>query len=99
VASTDHTPTLALTEEDTNMNTSHDDFFIYENWQAGPHKAVIHQTDCGFCNAGRGLRGGYDLRHARWHPEPGRGLPSLEQARAYARAIPGVLIYIEHRCV
>ena len=81
------------------MGSAHNEFFVYENWQAGPHKAVIHRADCGFCNAGHGLRGGYDLKNARWHPDPGRGLPSLEQARVYAQTIPGVLIHIEHRCV
>ena len=25
-------------------------FYIYENWQAGPRKAVIHVGNCGFCN-------------------------------------------------
>ena len=43
-------------------------FFIYENWQAGPHKMVIHYGSCGFCNEGTGRsRGGYDPSHARWH--------------------------------
>lgn len=29
-------------------------YYIYENWQAGPRKAVIHRADCGHCNNGRG---------------------------------------------
>ncbi len=42
-------------------------FYIYENWQAGPHKAVIHLGSCGFCKEGQGRAGGYDPRHAEWH--------------------------------
>ena len=43
-------------------------FWIYENWQAGPHKAVIHHADCRFCNYGGGQsNGGYDPAHATWH--------------------------------
>ncbi len=41
-------------------------YYIYENWQAGPHKAVIHVGSCGFCNDGEGRAGGYDPRHAKW---------------------------------
>ena len=29
-------------------------YYIYENWQAGPHKAKIHQSSCGHCNGGLG---------------------------------------------
>src|SRR5436309_2904690 len=29
-------------------------FYIYENWQAGSHKAVIHRSDCPYCNNGKG---------------------------------------------
>jgi len=25
-------------------------FYIYENWQAGPRKEVIHDGSCGHCN-------------------------------------------------
>ena len=43
-------------------------FYIYENWQAGRHKAVIHHADCGHCNDGGGRsNGGYDPAHATWH--------------------------------
>lgn len=30
-------------------------FYIYENWQAGPHKAVLHTGPCGHCNDGQGF--------------------------------------------
>lgn len=42
-------------------------FYIYENWQAGPHKAVLHTGDCGICRNGQGLAGGSDPNHGRWH--------------------------------
>ncbi len=42
-------------------------YYIYENWQAGPHKAVIHNGSCGYCNNGSGRAGGYDPKHAQWH--------------------------------
>lgn len=42
-------------------------FYIYENWQAGPHKAVIHNGSCGYCNNGQGRARGYDPAHAEWH--------------------------------
>jgi hypothetical protein len=29
-------------------------YYVYENWQAGPHKSVIHSDECGFCNHGAG---------------------------------------------
>src|SRR6195256_1158289 len=28
------------------------EYYIYENWAAGPHKAVLHRGTCGQCNAG-----------------------------------------------
>ena len=43
-------------------------YYIYENWQAGPHKAVIHRANCGRCNHGLGQsKGGYDRAHGKWH--------------------------------
>ena len=26
--------------------------YLYENWQAGPHKTVLHRGSCAFCNNG-----------------------------------------------
>jgi hypothetical protein len=42
-------------------------FHVYENWQAGPRKSVIHEGSCGFCKDGQGRAGGYDPAHAQWH--------------------------------
>jgi len=42
-------------------------YWIYENWQAGPHKAVIHEAGCSFCNDGLGRSNGTaDTRYGRW---------------------------------
>ena len=30
------------------------DFYVYENWLAGPHKIVLHRSGCGQCNHGKG---------------------------------------------
>ena len=43
-------------------------YYIYENWQAGPRKAVIHRGSCGYCNNGQGRNeGNYDPDHGEWH--------------------------------
>jgi len=42
-------------------------FFIYENWRAGTHKAVLHRDDCGYCKFGAGLSGGTNPRNGSWH--------------------------------
>jgi hypothetical protein len=71
------------------------DYYVYENWQAGPPKAVIHIGTCGFCNDGKGLsKGDYNRSHGRWHREG----DTLEKARATARALCTVEIR-ECRCV
>src|ERR1700682_4562219 len=43
------------------------DFYVYENWLAGPHKIVLHRSGCGQCNHGKGRPVGHDANHARWH--------------------------------
>ncbi len=69
--------------------------YVYENWQAGPHKAVIHRGSCGYCNDGAGVAGGYDPRHAEWHGP----FDTLERAEAASRALPGVIDHHRCRCV
>ena len=41
------------------------DFFVYENWVAGPRKIVLHRSSCGQCNHGKGRPAG-----ARSQPRP-----------------------------
>src|ERR1700740_3476488 len=53
------------------------EFYIYENWAAGPHKIVLHRGSCGQCSHGKGRPSGHDVNHARWHGP----YPTLTQAR------------------
>lgn len=71
------------------------DFFIYENWAAGPHKIVVHRGTCGQCSHGKGRPSGHEVNHARWHGPYG----TLAEARDAAHAMSGVLIRSECKCV
>ena len=71
------------------------DFFIYENWHAGPHKAVLHRASCGQCNSGKGRPAGHDANHARWHGP----FATLAEARDTSQHMAGVLIRSECKCV
>jgi 4-hydroxy-tetrahydrodipicolinate synthase len=71
------------------------DFFIYENWLAGPHKIVVHRSSCGQCNHGKGRPAGHDANHARWHGP----YATLTEARDTAHNMTGVLIRSECKCV
>ena len=71
------------------------EFFIYENWVAGPHKIVLHRGTCGQCSHGKGRPSGHDNNHARWHGP----YPNVAEARAAAHTMTGVLIRSECKCV
>ena len=71
------------------------DFFIYENWAAGPHKIVLHRGTCGQCSHGKGRPSGHDANHARWHGP----YSTLTEARQAAHDMTGVLIRSECKCV
>jgi hypothetical protein len=71
------------------------DFFIYENWQAGPHKAGVHRGKCGHCNHGTGKAGGYNPSHASWHGP----YADLAAARRASAAMANVIEGAECRCV
>ena len=71
------------------------DFFIYENWAAGPHKIVVHRGTCGQCSHGKGRPAGHDVNHARWHGP----YNTLSEAREAAHGMTGVLIRSECKCV
>jgi 4-hydroxy-tetrahydrodipicolinate synthase len=71
------------------------DFYIYENWQAGPHKIVVHRSTCGQCNHGKGRPAGHDANHSRWHGP----YATLSEAREAAHNIPSVLIRSECKCI
>ena len=71
------------------------DFYIYENWLAGPHKIVVHRSSCGQCNHGKGRPAGHDANHARWHGP----YATLAEAREVAHNMAGVLIRSECKCI
>jgi 4-hydroxy-tetrahydrodipicolinate synthase len=71
------------------------DFFIYENWAAGPRKIVLHRGSCGQCSHGKGRPAGHDVNHARWHGP----YATLSEARETAHGMTGVLIRSECKCV
>lgn len=71
------------------------EFYVYENWAAGPHKAVLHRGSCGQCNGGKGRPAGHDANHSRWHGPYG----NLTEAREATHQMPGVLIRSECKCV
>lgn len=71
------------------------EFYIYENWAAGPHKIVLHRGSCGQCSHGKGRPSGHDTNHARWHGP----YSSLAAARDAAHTMTGVLIRSECKCV
>jgi 4-hydroxy-tetrahydrodipicolinate synthase len=71
------------------------EFFVYENWAAGPHKAMLHRASCGQCNSGKGRPTGHDPNHSRWHGP----YANITDARAATHEMPGVLIRSECKCV
>jgi 4-hydroxy-tetrahydrodipicolinate synthase len=70
-------------------------FFIYENWLAGPHKIVLHRSACGQCNHGKGRPAGHDADHSRWYGP----FASLSEARTASQGMANVLIRSECKCV
>jgi 4-hydroxy-tetrahydrodipicolinate synthase len=70
-------------------------FFVYENWAAGPHKAVLHRSSCGQCSNGKARPSGHSANHARWHGP----YPTLSDARQSIQTLPDILIRSECKCV
>jgi hypothetical protein len=70
-------------------------FYVYENWAAGPHKAVLHRSSCGQCSNGKARPVGYSANHARWHGP----YASLAEARQVTQHLPSVLIRSECKCI
>jgi len=70
-------------------------FFIYENWLAGPHKIVLHRSTCGQCNHGKGRPSGHDANHARWHGP----YTTLSEAREASHQMTNILIRSECKCI
>jgi len=70
-------------------------FFVYENWAAGPHKAVLHRSNCGQCSNGKARPAGHSANHARWHGP----YATLAEARQTVQTLPSVLIRSECKCI
>jgi 4-hydroxy-tetrahydrodipicolinate synthase len=70
-------------------------FFVYENWAAGPHKAVLHRSTCGQCNSGKARPAGHSPNHAQWHGP----YHTLAEARHITQTLPRVLIRSECKCI
>jgi len=70
-------------------------FFVYENWAAGPHKAVVHRANCGQCGNGKARPAGHSVNHSRWHGP----YSTLSEARQVTQNLPNVLIRSECKCV
>jgi 4-hydroxy-tetrahydrodipicolinate synthase len=70
-------------------------FYVYENWAAGPHKAVLHRSQCGQCNGGKARPAGHSNNHARWHGP----YSTLAEARQVTQTLPNVLIRSECKCI
>src|ERR1700690_4598048 len=75
--------------------TAAPEFYIYENWAAGPHKAMLHRACCGQCSSGKGRPSGHDPNHSRWHGP----YSNIMEAREATHQMPGVLIRSECKCV
>jgi 4-hydroxy-tetrahydrodipicolinate synthase len=71
------------------------EFYIYENWLAGPHKIVLHRSTCGQCNHGKGHPAGHDPNHSRWHGP----YATLAETRDASHNMTSVLIRSECKCV
>jgi 4-hydroxy-tetrahydrodipicolinate synthase len=71
------------------------EFYIYENWLAGPHKIVLHRSTCGQCNHGKGRPAGHDPNHSRWHGP----YATLTESRDASHNMTSVLIRSECKCV
>ena len=61
------------------------DFWVYENWQAHGHRATVHRSECGHCNAGQGKTGGASSAHGRWHGPFATGEEAFSLAETKAR--------------
>jgi len=65
-------------------------YWVYENWTH--EKAVIHRSNCSYCNEGRGIHPGSGPRNGRWHGP----FPSFEAAHQAAARLPRPLRRCAH---
>lgn len=70
-------------------------FWIYENWRARGHRAVLHRGSWAFCNDGRGRAGGSSPHNAAWHGP----YVTLEEAKAMMLRLSKAASLTEDRCI
>lgn len=58
-------------------------YYVYENWIRD--KAIVHRSDCSFCNNGRGLHGTRTTKSSTWHGPFDNAALALAKARSYNR--------------
>ncbi len=56
-------------------------FYVYENWQAEGHKAIVHRAECPSCNNGRGIHPDASEDNGCWHGAFGTFQEALTAAR------------------
>jgi len=71
------------------------EYYVYENWAAGPHKVMLHKASCGQCASGKGRPAGHDPAHSKWHGP----FANAAGAREATHSLPGVLIRSECKCI
>ncbi len=67
-------------------------YHVYENWQAGEHKAKIHYSNCSFCNNGAGIHPGSSNDNGQWHGP----FNTMQQAVVAANATGGNVTPCQH---
>jgi len=71
-------------------------YYVFESWQAGPRKTVLHRSTCGSCRNGKGRPSKEnDESRSNWHGP----FNTLDEARDASRTLIGVLIRSECKCV
>lgn len=78
-------PTETDPQPRTRLNHKTRQYYVYENWQAGPHKAKVHFAHCSFCNHGQGTGRGVDGLHGKWHGP----FDTIDEANEFARQTGG----------
>lgn len=58
-------------------------YFVYENWVRD--KAIVHRSDCSFCNDGNGLHGSRTTKSSTWHGPFESPSKALERAKRCRR--------------
>jgi hypothetical protein len=58
-------------------------YYVYENWVRD--KAMVHRSECPFCNDGNGLHGSTHTKSSTWHGPYDSAAAAFEKAKACRR--------------